>query len=34
VFQQIGNAVPPLLALHVLAAALGVAVPLDEREAA
>jgi DNA (cytosine-5)-methyltransferase 1 len=33
-YQQIGNAVPPLLALHVLAAALGVAVPLDEREAA
>lgn len=27
-FEQIGNAVPPLLALHVLAAATGVPVPL------
>jgi len=33
-FEQIGNAVPPLLALHVLAAATGLAVPVPEEVAA
>lgn len=33
-FEQIGNAVPPLLALHVLAAAAGLAVPVPEEVAA
>lgn len=33
-YRQVGNAVPPLLAAHVLAALLGLPVPISQKEAA
>ena len=33
-FEQVGNAVPPVLAMHVLASVLGLAIPTDEDDAA